>query len=225
MHETDDRQGASFYTLDELQEQSGFDRRTIAYYVQMKLLPGVGRRGRRTRYPKTFLDRLLVIRRLRDLEENGEINPLNLSEMRLILDQLSEQMIEDLASGKEPLQAIDFRFDSKPVDSPPIPGSVYAMESSSHPEHSRDFAHNFESNFSKKSTHEKSDKVSQLLSELEQQTGKDKNSNDPAPQQWTRMEITPNIAISIRNLNEAGISKLKLLTSLLHKAINKSADK
>ena len=40
------------YTARELEEETGFDRRTIAYYVQEGLLPRVGRRGPRTRYPE-----------------------------------------------------------------------------------------------------------------------------------------------------------------------------
>ena len=36
------------YTAAELQRETGFDRRTIAYYVHEGLLPKVGRRGSRT---------------------------------------------------------------------------------------------------------------------------------------------------------------------------------
>ena len=43
------------YTLDEVEQQTGFDKRTIAYYVQQGLLPKVGRRGPKTRYPQLFV--------------------------------------------------------------------------------------------------------------------------------------------------------------------------
>ena len=42
--------GPKTYTLRQLVELSGFDKRTIAYYIQEKLLIGAGRRGPRTRY-------------------------------------------------------------------------------------------------------------------------------------------------------------------------------
>ena len=53
------------YTTAELQRETGFDRRTIAYYVHEGLLPKVGRRGSRTRYPKLVRDRLLFVRAVR----------------------------------------------------------------------------------------------------------------------------------------------------------------
>ena len=37
------------FTAEELERETGFDRRTIAYYVQEGLIPRVGRRGPRTR--------------------------------------------------------------------------------------------------------------------------------------------------------------------------------
>ena len=75
------------YTSDELEQATGFDRRTIAYYVQEGLIPKVGRRGPRTRYPKLVRDRLLFIRRVREAEESGEVSPVSLSAMREIFER------------------------------------------------------------------------------------------------------------------------------------------
>ncbi len=60
------------YSIAELEKLSGFDRRTIVYYIQEGLLPKVGRRGRLTRYPQKVVDRLLFIKLLREAEESGE---------------------------------------------------------------------------------------------------------------------------------------------------------
>jgi DNA-binding transcriptional MerR regulator len=71
------------FTIDELEQLSGIDRRTIAYYVQEGVLPKIGRRGPRTRYPQLFLDRLLFIKRQREREEAGELEgTLTLAEIR-----------------------------------------------------------------------------------------------------------------------------------------------
>ena len=59
------------YTIDEIEEQTGFDRRTITYYVQQGLLPKVGRRGPRTRYSQLFFDRLQFIRMIRNRQDQG----------------------------------------------------------------------------------------------------------------------------------------------------------
>ena len=80
------------YTLRELETRSGFDKRTIAYYIQESLLPKVGRRGRRTRYPEEFLDRLMFIRRVRDLQDAGRLRAVTLSEIR---DVIASQSAEE----------------------------------------------------------------------------------------------------------------------------------
>lgn len=84
--------GPKTYTLRQLVELSGFDKRTIAYYIQEKLLTGAGRRGPRTRYSQEFLDRLMLIRRVRDLQDAGQLRAVTLREIRAVLDdQLPEQ--------------------------------------------------------------------------------------------------------------------------------------
>ncbi len=85
--------GSDTHTLSELETKSGFDKRTIAYYVQEGLLPKVGRRGRRTRYSEDFLDRLMFIRRVRDLQDAGKLRAVTLSEIRDVLDRQSAEEI------------------------------------------------------------------------------------------------------------------------------------
>ena len=80
------------YTLEEIEKQSGFDRRTIAYYVQEDILPRVGRRGPKTRYSQLFLDRLLFIKRLRDLQDTGKIGPVTLDAFRLLFAKLPAEL-------------------------------------------------------------------------------------------------------------------------------------
>lgn len=90
------------YTAEELQRETGFDRRTIAYYVQEGLLPKVGRRGPRTRYPKLVMDRLLFVRRVREAEEAGEIGPVSLSELREIFERSPPELVAEVAAGRRP---------------------------------------------------------------------------------------------------------------------------
>ena len=87
------------YTARELERESGFDRRTIAYYVQEGLLPKVGRRGPRTRYPQLFLDRLLFIRRVREAEEEGTVPPLSLRDLRDVFGRIPPLVIARVADG------------------------------------------------------------------------------------------------------------------------------
>lgn len=86
------------YTLSELEDRSGFDKRTIAYYIQESLLPKVGRRGPKTRYPQDFLDRLMFIRRVRDLQDAGKLRAVTLSEISDVMARLSA---EDIRRGSK----------------------------------------------------------------------------------------------------------------------------
>ena len=102
---------ATTYTLGEIEDRTGFERRTVAYYVQQGLLPKVGRRGAKTRYPQLFMDRLMFIRMIREQQDQGLIGNLTLAEIRDILDRTPVETISDVAAGREPLEATDVRVD------------------------------------------------------------------------------------------------------------------
>jgi DNA-binding transcriptional MerR regulator len=94
------------FTLAEIEERTGFDKRTIAYYVQQGLLPKVGRRGPKTRYPQIFLDRLRFVNLVREKQDLGEVGSLTLSEIRDLMDTMSPESIADVVAGVEPLQMV-----------------------------------------------------------------------------------------------------------------------
>lgn len=91
------------YTTKELERDTGFGRRTIAYYVQEGLLPRVGRRGPRTRYPELVRDRLLFIRRVREAEAESEIRPISLSSLRELFKELPRGLVASVAGGETPI--------------------------------------------------------------------------------------------------------------------------
>ena len=97
------------YTLDEVEERTGFDKRTIAYYVQEGLLPKVGRRGPRTRYSRQFLDRLLFIKKTRDLQDQGLMGSMTLGEIKDLFDEVPDWTIHNIVTGREPLHIVDNR--------------------------------------------------------------------------------------------------------------------
>lgn len=93
------------YTTSELERDTGFGRRTIAYYVQEGLLPRVGRRGPRTRYPELVRDRLLFIRRVREAEAESEIRPVPLRDLRELFKALPSGLVASVAAGDTPMTA------------------------------------------------------------------------------------------------------------------------
>ncbi len=103
-------------TLSQLVQMTGIDRRTIAYYVQEGLLPKVGRRGRWTRYAPEFLDRLLFIRRVRGLQDEGRLRAVMLSEIRDVMDGLSPEELRAAAEGDAPEEWVRGLFSEPDLD-------------------------------------------------------------------------------------------------------------
>jgi hypothetical protein len=79
------------YSIDELDELTGFNQRTISYYIQQGLLPKVGRRGRSTRYPQLFVDRLKFIQRVRELQDSGRLGSVTLPRIARVIWYLVER--------------------------------------------------------------------------------------------------------------------------------------
>lgn len=102
--------GARSYSLSELVETTGFDRRTIVYYIQSGLLPKVGRRGPHTRYPSECLTRLLFIKRVRSLQAEGRLLTATLAEIRRALSTRDTDGIRDLLERGLPIDEVTALF-------------------------------------------------------------------------------------------------------------------
>lgn len=88
------------YTIYELEAETGFDRRTITYYISMGLLPRVGRRGPKTTYPQEFHDRLMFVKRTRDLQDAGQLRAVTLNEVGEVMRDLSADDYGAVARGQ-----------------------------------------------------------------------------------------------------------------------------
>lgn len=98
------------HALSELVDQTGFDRRTIVYYIQAGLLPKVGRRGPHTRYPEECLSRLLFIKGVRELQASGQLLSASLAEIGRALSALDAQGIRELLDRGLPSAEIERLF-------------------------------------------------------------------------------------------------------------------
>jgi DNA-binding transcriptional MerR regulator len=102
--------------LSDLVTESGFDKRTIAYYTAEGLLPKVGRRGPKSSYPRTFLERLLFIRRVRTLQDAGQLRAVTLTEIRDVMNRLTPEELRGAAESTEPVAWIRERFQVPDLD-------------------------------------------------------------------------------------------------------------
>jgi DNA-binding transcriptional MerR regulator len=107
---------ARSYSLSELVETTGFDRRTIVYYIQSGLLPKVGRRGPHTRYPEECLTRLLFIKGVRKLQTQGRLLTATLAEIRRALAARDGAGIRELLDRDLPVDEVTALF-AEPADS------------------------------------------------------------------------------------------------------------
>ncbi|MBW2274394.1 MAG: MerR family transcriptional regulator [Deltaproteobacteria bacterium] len=89
------------WTLDELAELTGVEARTIRHYIERGLLPGASRRGRGAGYGRPNLDRLHCIQAIKRAAP-----ALSLDEIRRVLMSLSEERIQAIGSGAEPVTAL-----------------------------------------------------------------------------------------------------------------------
>jgi hypothetical protein len=101
--------------MNELVARSGFDRRTIVYYIQQGILPKVGRRGPRTRYPEECLTRLLFVRGLKEMQERGRLPGVTLGDMAYALAVLKPEKVRELVDRSMPAAEIESLFPARPA--------------------------------------------------------------------------------------------------------------
>jgi len=94
------------YSIEELEELTGYDRRTVSYYISEGLLPKVGRRGRNTRYGREFVDRLKFITRAKDLQDSGKLPSVTLADMATLIDTLEPEDIAEAGKSNRKLQEL-----------------------------------------------------------------------------------------------------------------------
>ena len=94
----------STYTVSELEQMSGFTRRTISDYIAKGILAGPSHRGRGARYPQSDVDVLQLVPRIRTLMKKEFPN---LKALSAFLGQLSARDIYRLARLKNEQSLID----------------------------------------------------------------------------------------------------------------------
>jgi len=97
-----------FYTLDQLVEKTGTNKRTIAYYIQLGLLPGVGRRGRRTVYPADFLTKLKILNNYNEERDKGRFADWTLGRVKKTFNNINSDMLAKYRNGLISFQHLGF---------------------------------------------------------------------------------------------------------------------
>ena len=213
------------FTAEELERETGFDRRTIAYYVQEGLIPRVGRRGPRTRYPKLVMDRLLFVRKVREAEEAGEIGPVSLSELRHLFDGVSPGLIERVAEGNFPVRAAvgdtgESGYRSMASRRVAMERPWAAMESSSAPEFVRSSTRMDARPSESDEAEWQEAGLGEALSELQALARRGQDLEPGSVEHWSRVEISPEITLSVRGIAEEEAPLLESIARKLRRLIS-----
>ncbi len=203
---------ATSYTATELQEETGVDRRTIAYYVHEGLLPKVGRRGPRTRYPKVSRDRLLFIRRVREAEEAGNVEAVSLRRIRHLFRRLSRAQVAAVAEGHIPVtsgligeSSVSRQNPAAPARSAAPPAEPLRGDRSSDLERSADRPdiHCFLSARPFGGHQQQGeDPVLGALRDIVDLAHSRHPVGRPISHVWTRIEISPHVVLSVRGVTD-----------------------
>lgn len=229
------------HALSELADQSGFDRRTIVYYIQTGLLPKVGRRGPHTRYPEECLSRLLFIKGVRELQASGQLLSASLTEIGRALAALDAQGIRQILDRGLPTAEIEqlFAEPARPTAPPTInpqpagdrrsygladaairqrlgtehvPVAVAAAAPAT-------VSAEISSRPAGSSQDDHAD-LGHLLRELELRPTLNPKRNPPgAPEQWTEIPITSRVYLSVRGLPEEDAAIAEAMARLLKRAL------
>ena len=210
------------YTARELEEETGFSRRTIAYYVQVGLLPRVGRRGPKTRYPKLVRDRLLFIRRVREAEGAGRVPATALREIGSVFEGSSPELITGVADGRIAVTAdllsarsagADARLRARDVaDRHEAPAAFAAPRARHAALEDRMMVREGEPDWPREAAASPADdpELAALLVALRELAG----CRDDPPggvERWARIEIAPGVALSVRGVADEDAAVLEVI--------------
>lgn len=216
------------YTVAELEEETGFDRRTIAYYVQEELLPRVGRRGPRTRYPKLVRDRLLFIRRVREAEVAGGVPAVSLSEFRRIFERVSPALVAGVADGRLAVTE-DLVLPAPTAFRLPEMRRAALRERVKRPRSGSGSAQWYPGEVAEgrpglpspaAPASEDRDGLAELLSRLQEAAGLRSRDAPRSMNTWTRIDISPEIVLSVRNIAEEDQELVEQVLRAMREAVS-----
>lgn len=180
-------------TLQDLADETGVEPRTIRSYVEKGLLPGPDSLGRAARYPRDTLDRLQVLKLLRDANRS-----LTLDQIRLLLQSLGQSQIHAIATGRQQIGAV---IDTEAGSSTPSSGGALEylrlLKASPRPQ-SPPSAQPWAADASASPDEHSLPALEQAARALADLAGLNTSSRPTRGEAWYRISVTPDIELAIR---------------------------
>lgn len=178
------------YSIEELAEETGFDKRVIRSFIEQGLLRGPDSKGRYARYTDSHLIRLKAIKQLRDVRQ------MTLGEIRIALLAMTEDDIRALSAR------VEGQHRSKESN---------AVGKSSVLDYLRSASQSISGEIGRLNTNQMSptalqnlSTVDRLLTVLQGTIDARRMTPQSKGQRWHRFTVTPDIEISVRGLQDGG---------------------
>ena len=178
-----DTENATSYSIEELSEMTGFDRRTIRSFIEQGLMRGTDKMGRYAQYSQDHLVRLLAIKNMKEMDgfSTGVIRTRLLTMSQDEVGQVAVSSDENFSSS--PTSATDYLKSIRGGSAAP---PVSAVEETP-PEDKKGTSRNA---------------IELLLLEFSNLSKGRSVRNKASAETWHRISVTPDVEISVRGLED-----------------------
>jgi len=196
-----DTENATSYSIEELSEMTGFDRRTIRSFIEQGLMRGPDKMGRYAQYSQDHLVRLLAIKNMKEMDgfSTGVIRTRLLTMSQDEVGQVAVSSDENFSSSTT--SATDYLKSIRGGSAAP---PVSAVEETP-PEDKKGTSRNA---------------IELLLLEFSNLSKGRSVRNKASAETWHRISVTPDVEISVRGLeDETDIARLTRIADHLREFI------
>lgn len=196
-----DTENATSYSIEELSEMTGFDRRTIRSFIEQGLMRGPDKMGRYAQYSQDHLVRLLAIKNMKEMDgfSTGVIRTRLLTMSQDEVGQVAVSSDENFSSSTT--SATDYLKSIRGGSATP---PVSAVEETPTED--------------KKGTSRNA--IELLLLEFSNLSKGRSVRNKASAETWHRISVTPDVEISVRGLeDETDIARLTRIADHLREFI------
>lgn len=200
-----DTENATSYSIEELSEMTGFDRRTIRSFIEQGLMRGPDKMGRYAQYSQDHLVRLLAIKNMKEMDgfSTGVIRTRLLTMSQDEVGQVAVSPDENFSASTT--SATDYL---KSIRGGSGSGSVLKPVSAKEEAPPED----------KKGTSRNA--IELLLLEFSNLSKGRSVRNKASAETWHRISVTPDVEISVRGLeDETDIARLTRIADHLREFI------
>ena len=178
-----DTENATSYSIEELSEMTGFDRRTIRSFIEQGLMRGPDKMGRYAQYSQDHLVRLLAIKNMKEMDgfSTGGIRTRLLTMSQDEVGQVAVSSDENFSSSTT--SATDYLKSIRGGSAAP---PVSAVEETP-PEDKKGTSRNA---------------IELLLLEFSNLSKGRSVRNKASAETWHRISVTPDVEISVRGLED-----------------------